>query len=107
MYCSAPPGKEKEAGIGSDGLPRICKVVKPIYGMAQAGRRWQRTIFPWLVDPKRGFSQCASDPCLFHKKATVQTPDGPREEILIIGIYVDDLFVCSSHADRCERLLSN
>ena len=39
VYCSAPPGFER---VGSDGQPMVCKVIKPIYGMAQAGRRWQR-----------------------------------------------------------------
>eukprot|EP00965_Chrysotila_dentata_P080207 2646030-Pleurochrysis_carterae.AAC.1 len=36
VYCLAPPGY---GTIGSDGRPRICRVGKPIYGMAQAGRR--------------------------------------------------------------------
>ena len=31
-----------------DNRPRVCRIEKPVYGMAQAGRRWQRTIFPWL-----------------------------------------------------------
>eukprot|EP00965_Chrysotila_dentata_P117263 3875219-Pleurochrysis_carterae.AAC.7 len=39
VYCHAPPGY---ATLGADGRPRICRVEKPIYGMAQAGRRWQR-----------------------------------------------------------------
>ena len=44
--------REDEDGVarlGSDGQPRILRVDKPIYGMAQAGRRWQRTLFPWLL----------------------------------------------------------
>jgi len=98
VYCPAPPGKETQAGIGSDGLPRKCKVKKPIYGMAQAGRRWQRSIFPWFIE--QGFTQCHSDKCVFHKKATVNTPKGPREEAILIGVYVDDLFVLSTHADE-------
>ena len=43
VYCHAPPGYER---FDTDGCPMICKVVKPVYGMAQAGRRWQRTLFP-------------------------------------------------------------
>lgn len=43
VYCSAPPGYESvdddgNARLGSDGLPRILRIDKPIYGMAQAGR---------------------------------------------------------------------
>eukprot|EP00965_Chrysotila_dentata_P024096 798626-Pleurochrysis_carterae.AAC.1 len=60
VYCRPPPGYET---IGSDGRARVCKVVKPIYGMAQAGRRWQRSLFPWLL--QWGFTQCTTDPCVF------------------------------------------
>eukprot|EP00965_Chrysotila_dentata_P154251 5098012-Pleurochrysis_carterae.AAC.1 len=34
-YCHAPPGY---ATYGADVRPRICRVEKPVYGMAQAGR---------------------------------------------------------------------
>ena len=68
--------------------------------MAQAGRRWQRTIFPWLTDPAQGFTQLRSDTCVFYRTETVTTPDGPRVERLIVGCYVDDLFVLSSHDDE-------
>jgi hypothetical protein len=43
VYCIAPPGHSTR---GADGRARVLKVLKPIYGMAQAGRRWQRTIYP-------------------------------------------------------------
>ena len=102
VYCSPPPGYvetdvDGNSRIGADGLPRICRVDKPIYGMAQAGRRWQRTIFPWFVS--QGFKPSHNDPCLFRKSEIRQTPDGPREELVIIGVYVDDLFVLYSHDD--------
>eukprot|EP00965_Chrysotila_dentata_P079341 2615958-Pleurochrysis_carterae.AAC.1 len=35
VYCHPPPGYET---LGQDNKPRVCRVVKPIYGMAQAGR---------------------------------------------------------------------
>ena len=94
VYCRMPPGHET---TGKDGRERVCRVERPIYGMAQAGRRWQRTIFPWLID--YGFTALHSDPCVFHIHKTVQTPDGPRDERLIVGCYVDDLFVLYSHDD--------
>ena len=100
VYCPPPPGHEHKAGIGSDGLPRICRVRKPIYGMAQAGRRWQRSLFPWLEHPDQGFTRCHHDQCVFHQSREMVTPDGPRTETLIIGVYVDDLFVISSHNDE-------
>ena len=76
----------------------VCKVVKPIYGMAQAGRRWQRSIFPWLQE--FGFKQCESDPCLFVLDEEVGTPNGPRQEKLVIGCYVDDLATVYTYDDE-------
>ena len=73
VYCPAPPGYER---TNSEGYELCCKVVKPIYGMSQAGRRWQRALFPWLID--FGFVQSEQDPCIFRCDRTTDTPDGPR-----------------------------
>jgi hypothetical protein len=85
VYCHMPPGYEKEG--------KVCKVVKPVYGMAQAGRRWQRSLFPWLIS--YGLTQSENDPCVFSKERTLNG----RTEILLVGCYVDDLFVLTSHDD--------
>ena len=95
VYCLAPPGHET---LGKDGLQQIIRVDKPIYGMAQAGRRWQRSLYPWLA--AWGLTPAHADPNVFQCKRTVDTPDGPREERLIIGCYVDDLFTLYSHDDE-------
>eukprot|EP00965_Chrysotila_dentata_P167345 5525770-Pleurochrysis_carterae.AAC.1 len=59
--------------------------------MAQAGRRWQRSLFPWLLD--FGFEQYGSDPCVFKMKRVVNG----IEQRVILGCYVDDLFTPYSH----------
>eukprot|EP00965_Chrysotila_dentata_P142068 4695990-Pleurochrysis_carterae.AAC.1 len=59
--------------------------------MAQAGRRRQRSLFPWLRE--WGFTQCASDPCVFTAERTV---DGVTQRV-ILGCYVDDLFTLYTH----------
>jgi len=89
VYCLPPPGHAGEKG--ADGQPRVCKVLKPIYGMAQAGRRWQRSLFPWLLE--QGFTAMHADACVFHKTSTISTPKGPREETVYVGVYVDDLTI--------------
>ena len=66
--------------------------------MAQAGRRWQRTLFPWLKE--WGLKSCDSDTCVFFLKRLVDTPDGPREDTLIVGCYVDDLFILYNSSDK-------
>ena len=88
VYCLPPSGYAK---VGRDGQLMVCKVVKPVYGMAQAGRRWQRSLFPWLLE--YGFVQCNSDPSVFTLERSMTTPDGPRVERLHLGVYVDDLSV--------------
>ena len=95
VYCYCPQGHVR---TGSDGQPQICKVVKPVYGMAQAGRRWQRSLFPWLKS--YGFTPCHADPCVFNIERTRQTPDGPRVERLVLGCYVDDLSILYEHDDE-------
>ena len=96
VYCSSPPGPYNLTG--SDGRERVYKVKKPIYGMAQAGRRWQRTLFPWLKE--WGLEVCASDSCVFKLHRTVDTPNGPRDDVLLVGCYVDDLFILYNHDDE-------
>ena len=116
VYCSPPPGYSTAASADGpihlvptaegDGVDRLCRVEKPVYGMAQAGRRWQRSIFPWIVSwnikEKNGprLRQSVYDTCVFYCHHDVQTPDGPRRESLLIGCYVDDLYILSSHTDE-------
>jgi hypothetical protein len=84
IYCRAPPGYSTK---GADGRERIYRVDKPIYGMAQAGRRWQRSLFPWFLE--QGFKQLESDTSVFYKARKLS--DGTMDR-LIVGCYVDDLF---------------
>ena len=95
VYCQPPPGPYGQ--LGADDRPRVWRVAKPVYGMAQAGRRWQRSLFPWLKE--WGLKQCESDDCVFHLTADVDTPTGKRRDTLIIGCYVDDLFILYSSND--------
>ena len=89
IYCSEPPGYET---LGADGRARVCRVDKPIYGMAQSGRRWQRGLFAWITSwSPRPESPSAptlrpseNDESVFYLRDTVDTRDGPREETLLL-----------------------
>eukprot|EP00965_Chrysotila_dentata_P167708 5537954-Pleurochrysis_carterae.AAC.1 len=59
--------------------------------MAQAGRRWQRSLFPWFRE--WGFKQCDSDPCVF----PITRKIAGVSQRLVLGCYVDDLFTLYSH----------
>ena len=95
VYCFPPPGYEHK---GADGRNRICRILKPVYGMAQAGRRWQRSLFPWLKE--FGFTQTHSDHSVFTLERSMDTPNGPRLERLHVGVYVDDLATVYLHDDE-------
>ena len=87
VYTRMPPGFERR---GSDGLPMICRVDKPIYGIPQASRRLQRKLYPWLsTHPLRRLDD--ADDCCF-----VYTDPEGTGEILVIGVYVDNLQIVHS-----------
>ena len=94
VYCAPIPGYEEHdedgnSRLGADGQPRILRIEKPVYGMAQAGRRWQRGLFDWLR--REGFRSLDGDDCVYMKSAV--RDDTGKTERLIIGVYVDDLCV--------------
>ena len=87
VYCHMPPGYEKYDDAGK---PYVCKILKPIYGIPQAGRRLQRKVFPWMVEAMKLRQLDDSDACVF-------VYDDPRGlEHLAIGVYVDNLQVVHS-----------
>ena len=96
VYCSPPPGPH--GTLGADNRQRVWRVNKPVYGMAQAGRRWQRTLFPWLK--KWGLRACDADSCVFVMHKEVKTNQGTRMDTLIVGCYVDDLFILYNNDDE-------
>eukprot|EP00965_Chrysotila_dentata_P026291 871852-Pleurochrysis_carterae.AAC.1 len=49
------------------GVPSVWKLLKPLYGEADAGRIWHRTAKTQLVQ-FQGFTQSEVDPCYFFKK---------------------------------------
>jgi hypothetical protein len=87
IYLRQPPGHVVK---GSDGLERDAEVQKPIYGMKQAGRRLQRKLFPWFRQWEDGkLTQLYTDSCMFIARE--------GDDILIIGIFVDDCCVLYKH----------
>ena len=98
VYCEPPPGYND---AGKDGRTPVYKVLKPVYGMAQAGRRWQRSLFPWLIDPGPtcgNLTQSESDPSVFFATKAPSSKQSSKG-ILIVGVYVDDLFILYSDDD--------
>ena len=74
----------------SDGNAYLLRIVKPIYGIPQAGRRLQRRVFPWMVNTMGLRQLDDSDSCIF----VYDDPTG--KETFVVGVYVDNLQVVHS-----------
>ena len=72
----------------------ICKILKSLYDLNQVKRLWNKTIikFFWRID----FTCINADTCIFIFKK--------RQELIIIGIYVDYLILESKSLEMLEWL---
>ena len=79
-----PPGHTE---VGTDGKDKVYLVQKPIYGLKQAGRRFQRDFFAWLKLPinqgRAGFTRSKKAPCIFTRCVGNDT--------VYLGVYCDDI----------------
>ena len=56
IYMQQPEGCEDTTG-------QVCKLIKPLYGLKQAGREWNNELYGKLKDHEY---QClTSDPCIY------------------------------------------
>ena len=96
LYARPPPGYRNYIR----GIPVVWRLQVPLYGEADAGRIWNRTLVRQLRDVQK-FEQSRYDPCYFYKHLS----DGTRMDIVM---YVDDGYVVdanSAHADAELELL--
>ena len=65
----------------------------PIYGENSAPKRWEETLFPWLVKPCEkggcGLARGENEPCVLYSK----------ERDLLITVYVDDILCDGKQED--------
>lgn len=77
---------------GREGL--VCKILKSLYGLKQAGRLWNKTIIKFFR--KIGFILTNADPCILAY--------GQGDALILVGVYVDDLVLGSKSQDRLDWL---
>ena len=83
FYVRPPREMAEELGIGSD---NVLKVLKPLYGVPEAGNHWFKTYHTHHVK-ELGIEQSTYDPCLLHCK----------EPFGLVGLQTDDtLFLADS-----------
>ena len=72
-------------------VPVVWRLKAPLYGEADAGRIWNRTLVHQLVEVQK-FTQSQYDPCYFYKWLS----DGTRLDLVM---YVDDGYAVDSFSD--------
>ncbi|KAJ8481821.1 hypothetical protein ONZ51_g5747 [Trametes cubensis] len=85
IYMRQPPGYE-------DGSGRVLRVLKAMYGLKQAGRKWNERFNRVMVDELK-FKRLDSEPCAY-----IKTDD---RELVMLGLHVDDML----GAGDCDELL--
>jgi hypothetical protein len=89
VYMHQPQGLERK---GKENL--VCKLNKALYGLKQAPRAWYKRLTNHLI--KHGFTKVLVDSCVWIKNI--------REDICIVGIYVDDLLLISRSTNTMRKL---
>ena len=82
IYCEQMPGFVQCDPETKQ--PYVCKLIKALEGLKQAGYLWQQQTFKFMTE-KAGFTQMWCEPCLFYKKNL--------NDIIIALIWVDDFAI--------------
>ena len=74
MYMKQPEGYDDRTGC-------VCRLIKTLYGLKQAGREWNIELDTKLC--KKGYMQLRLDPCVYIWRA--------GDDFAIIAVWVDDM----------------
>lgn len=83
---------EQPEGYG-DGTNKVCHLNKPIYGLRQASRQWNKKLDGELQ--KFGLNRCKNDLCIYFSMTAN----------LIIAVYVDDFLIFYSHKNELDVMM--
>ena len=79
-------------------MPVVWRLKVPLYGEADAGRIWNRTLVKQLTEVQQ-FQQSEFDPCYFWKFLS----DGTRMDLVM---YVDDGYVIDAYSAAADAELA-
>lgn len=75
---------------------KVCKLLKPLYGLKQSGREWYKKLDSYITGI--GGKRTLADPCVY--------VFGKNDERVIVIIYVDDLILALKELTRLEYIKS-
>ena len=65
---------------------RVCRLLKSLYGLKQAGRRWYQRLVE--IMEKMGFKRCNVDQAMFYRKQGMA--------LIIVLVHVDDCTIAGT-----------
>jgi len=75
---------------------KVCKLLKPLYGLKQSGREWYKKLDSYITEI--GGKRTTADPCVY--------VFGKNNERVIVIVYVDDLILASKELSRLKYIKS-
>ena len=91
LYIEQPEGFVKYSETGEK---LVWKLNRSLYGLKQSGRNWNHMLHTFLTS--KGFSQLASDPCVYTRQRNGKTT--------IVLIWVDDLIIASDSTSSLNEV---
>ena len=92
-YMKMPEGFNE---FDTQGNPLVCKLIKSLYGLHQAGRAFHQVLVEFLINNE--FKQLLSESCILYKI------DPITKKLVFICIYVDDLVILSNAKTLTENV---
>ncbi len=81
----------------SSNAGKVCKLLKPFYGLKQSPRIWHFKMHEFLIEI--GFSSSLNDPCFSYRHAS--------SGIVLIGLYGGDLLIAGSSRSEIKSINNN
>ena len=91
VFVQQPPGSE----FPNKDSKLVCKLLKGLYGLKQAGRCWNKTLDKFLID--FGLTRSEIDSCCY----SMTDPSSFR---LFVCVWVDDIMYFSSSSDSAQSV---
>ena len=91
LYVSPPAGLKLPGGGAQGGI--VCQLLKTLYGIKQAPRCWGGDLAGSIME--LGYTRCTADACVFIKTSKTA-------KMIIIAVFVDDIFPACSKVDEAE-----
>ncbi|MCH89412.1 retrovirus-related Pol polyprotein from transposon TNT 1-94, partial [Trifolium medium] len=88
VYMSIPPG------VQTTKPHQVCKLVKSLYGLKQASRKWNEKLTSFLLQLQ--FTQASSDHSLFTRQTA--------SSFIVLLVYVDDVIIAGTSLDDIQSI---